>query len=114
MIKYELDDEKTTLTIYHEDLAKWFNETPNNYNYNRDHEVAKVTPGKETEFAHYILKKMLDDAPYEADDYVWTEPLTYAFNELLEDYKPELLTYYEDSESDDDLDNEDWDFLDRK
>ena len=58
---FKLDDEKTTLTIYHEDLAKWFNETPNNYNYNRDHEVAKVTPGKETEFANYILKKIRFD-----------------------------------------------------
>ena len=91
---FVLDDEKTTLTIYHKDLADWFNEHPANFEGKQ--EVCHVIPGKEAEFAHWILRRMMDDAPYEADDYVWTEPLGYAYRELLEDYKPEFLHYNEE------------------
>lgn len=98
--EFHIDNKKITLTITHTDLVKWFNEAPNNYDY--DHEIAHVTPGKEVEFAEYVFEKLQEDAPYEADDLVWTEPLTYIFTELLEDYQPEFLTYYEDEEDEED------------
>ena len=96
--EFHLDNKKITITFTHKDFANWFNNTPNNFDY--DHEIAHVTPGKEVEFAAYVLRRLQDDAPHEADDFVWSEPFTYIYNELLEDYKPEFLTYYEEDVDD--------------
>jgi len=94
LAKFNLDKKKITVTITIEDLVKYFNNCPANYDY--DHEIAKVIPGKELKFALYVLQKLMDDAPYEADDYVWSQPLTYVFEQLLEDYRPDFLDYTEE------------------
>ena len=75
-----------------DDLVKLFDEAPTNFD--GENPVCKVKdPIKFTEF---VIRRLWDDAPYEADDVVWAQPLTYIFEELLEDYKPEFLEYFEE------------------
>ena len=75
-----------------DDLVKLFDEAPTNFD--GENPICKVKdPIKFTEF---VIRRLWDDAPYEADDVVWAQPLTYIFEQLLEDYKPEFLEYFEE------------------
>ena len=75
-----------------DDLVKLFDESPTNFD--GENPVCKVKdPIKFTEF---VIRRLWDDAPYEADDVVWAQPLTYIFEQLLEDYKPEFLEYFDE------------------
>lgn len=92
LLKFTIEDETIKAEIKISDLCKLFNEAPTNFDY--DHPICRVrNPQK---FAEYIVKRLMDDAPYEADDVVWSQPLTYIFEQLLEDYKPEFLRYLDD------------------
>ena len=75
-----------------EDLVKLFNEAPTNFD--GENPVCKVKDP--ILFTKYIIQQLWEDAPYEADDVVWAQPLTYIFEQLLEDYKPEFLEYFEE------------------
>lgn len=67
-----------------DDLVKLFDEAPTNFD--GENPVCKVKdPIKFTEF---VIRRLWDDAPYEA--------LTYIFEQLLENYKPEFLEYFEE------------------
>ena len=94
LLKFSIENDTVTASISIKDLIWLFNECP--YNFDGETKVATVTSGKEPEFVKWIIIKLQDDAPYEADDLVWSQPLTYCFEQLLEDYKPEFLTYSED------------------
>ena len=74
-----------------DDLVRLFNEAPTNFDgYNPVCNVKDPIL-----FTKYIIQQLYEDAPYEADDVVWSQPLTYIFEKLLEDYKPEFLEYAE-------------------
>lgn len=75
-----------------DDLVRLFDEAPTNFDgYNP---VCKVK--NPILFTKYIIQQLCEDAPYEADDLVWSQPLTYIFEKLLEDYRPEFLEYLDE------------------
>ena len=75
-----------------DDLVKLFDESPMNFDY--DHQIAKVKDP--IKFTEYVIQQLWEPAPFEADDIVWAQPLTYIFQNLLEDYKPDFLEYIEE------------------
>ena len=77
------------------DLVWLFENAPDNMaECGDDIYAAKVKRGKRQEFAEYIVQKLLNDAPYEQDDFVWSMPFSHAFSELLESYEPEIVKYH--------------------
>lgn len=75
-----------------DDLVKLFDEAPTNFD--GENPVCKVKDP--IKFTKFVIERLYDDAPYEADDVVWAQPLTYIFEQLLEDYKPEFLEYFDE------------------
>ena len=75
-----------------DDLVRLFNEAPTNFD--GDNPVCKVKDP--ILFTKYVIQQLCEDAPYEADDVVWSQPFTYIFEQLLEDYKPEFLEYFDE------------------
>lgn len=92
LCKFTIDDETIKAEIKISDLCKLFNEAPTNFDYDRP--ICRVrNPQK---FAEYIVMRLMDDAPYERDDVMWSQPISQIFESLLEDYKPEFLRYLDD------------------
>lgn len=99
-LKFKITKDKLKMEMSLKDLVRLFENDPNNMADDGDSPAAKVKRGKRQEFAEYIVQQLMDDAPYEQDDFVWSMPFSHVFTELLESYEPEILKYQ-------DYDNED-------
>lgn len=92
-MKFELDDKTLTMKISIAELKRLFHTSPENFN--GVGRYAMVINGKEQEFVEKIVNILRDDAPYEADDLVWSQMFTYAFQEIIEGAYDEFLKYHD-------------------
>lgn len=90
---FELDEDYLTMKISLDELKRLFHESPHNFNGYSTY--ATIREGKEQNFAEKVINVLRDDAPYEADDLVWSQPFTYVFNEIIESAADDILEYHE-------------------
>lgn len=81
ILKFKITDNKLKMEIALKDLVWLFHNSPNNFN--GETESGKVMRGKRQEFAEYIVRMLMDDAPNERDCVRWGEPFEDIFEEIL-------------------------------
>jgi len=100
LIKFYITNDKLKMEISLKDLVFLFENCPNNMDYNGNFPGCKIKRGKKQEFAEYVVRMLLDDAPYERDTIRIGEPFDDIFEEIFEGY--EDFCEYPDDENEDD------------
>lgn len=91
LMKFKITNDKLKMEISLKDLVWLFENSPENYE-----PEAKIKRGKRKEFAEYVVKMMMDDAPNERDCTRWGEPFEDIFLEISEGYEDEFVKYYDE------------------
>ena len=104
ILKFQITDDELIMKMSIKDLVWLFEESPNN-TYDGENIGCKVRTDKVQEFAEFIVRQLMDGAPYEQDDMRWSVPFTQAFNEILEGAEDDICEYFDESREDDEDDD---------
>jgi len=92
LTKFYITNDKLKMEISLKDLVFLFENCPNNMDYNGNFPGCKIKRGKKQEFAEYVVRMLLDDAPNERDTNRIGEPFDDIFEEIMEGYE-DFCTY---------------------
>lgn len=82
VMKFKITKDKLKMEINLRDLEYLFASSPSNYD--GEQEIAKIKRGRRQQFAEYVVRMLLDDAPNERDCVRWGEPFEDIFEEIAE------------------------------
>jgi hypothetical protein len=101
-MKFTITDKLLRMEISIEDLLFLFHSSPNNSSmYDVELPFAEVKEGREQEFVEDVVKHLMNDAPYEQDDFVWSLPFSQVFEEISES-AAEYLKYNDEDDDEED------------
>jgi len=100
LMKFAIDDSKLKMEISLDDLVFLFENCPNNMDDCGNCPGYKIKPDMKQEFAEYVVRMLLDDAPYERDAIRIGEPFDDIFEGIMESYE-DFCQYPNDEEDED-------------
>ncbi len=100
LMKFYITKDKLKMEISLKDLVFLFENSPNNADEYGNFPGYKIKPNMKQEFAEYVVRMLLDDAPYERDTTRIGEPFDDIFEGIMEGC--EDFCQYPDDEEDED------------
>lgn len=100
LMKFALDENKLRMEISLDDLVFLFENHSNNMDDYGNYPGYKIKPDMKQEFAEYVIRMLLDDAPNERDTIRIGEPFDDIFEEIMEGCEDfcQCLDYEEDED----------------
>lgn len=95
LMKFSIGDNKLRMEISLDDLVFLFENCPNNMDNYGNYPGYKIKPDMKQEFAEYMVRMLLDDAPNERDTIRIGEPFDDIFEGIMEGYE-DFCTYPDD------------------